>query len=193
MIDIAEEMGLSGDRAGKNRSLKNVSGNSDLNGANLEDFGPWKINGQKSYLVTRVWWKLEIIIVFTSGKGEGEGYRPDLYGKKENSIRSRFKVMIWGCITWNGVGTLRFVDDNSTAEKYLEVLEKNLRPVIARHFSQRVLFSKMMELQYIPQGLSNPGGKRMPSPPSLGHLSAQTWIRSKIAGLLSKIVFNGRY
>ena len=63
----------------------------------------------------------------------------------------------------------------------------------ACYFSQRVLFSKMMELQYIPQGLSNPGGKTMPSPSSLGHLSAQTWIRSKIAGLLSKIVFNGRY
>ena len=68
-------------------------------------------------------------------KRKGEGYRPELYWEKENSIESLFKVMIRGCITWNGVGTLCFVDGNITAEKYMKLLEENLWPVIARHFS----------------------------------------------------------
>ena len=33
--------------SGKDRSLKNVARSSDLNGANPEDFGAWKITGQK--------------------------------------------------------------------------------------------------------------------------------------------------
>ena len=43
-------------------------------------------------------------------KRKGEGYRPDLYGEKKNSVKSRFKVMVWGCITRYGIGTLSFVD-----------------------------------------------------------------------------------
>ena len=68
-------------------------------------------------------------------KRAGEGYRPDLYGEKENSMKSRFKVMVWGCINWSGVGTLCFVEGNITGQKYLEILEENLWPVIARNFS----------------------------------------------------------
>ena len=67
-------------------------------------------------------------------KRKGEGYRPDLYGKKNNSVKSRFKVMIWGCITWYGIGTLSFVGGNIDAEKYLDTSEENLWPVIARYF-----------------------------------------------------------
>ena len=69
--------------------------------------------------------------MFVCGK---EGYRPDLYGEKNNSVKSRFKVMVWGCITWYGIGTLSFVDGNIDAEKYLATLEENLWPVTARHF-----------------------------------------------------------
>jgi transposase len=42
--------------------------------------------------------------------------------------------MVWGCITYEGVGTLTVVDGIINAEKYIDILEDNLWPVIARHF-----------------------------------------------------------
>jgi hypothetical protein len=44
--------------------------------------------------------------------------------------------MIWGCITYNGIGTLCFVEGNINAEKYINIIDTNLWPVIARHFPQ---------------------------------------------------------
>ena len=46
----------------------------------------------------------------------------------------KFQVMIWGCICWNGVGTLAKVTGNINSEKYKEILEENIWPVIVRHF-----------------------------------------------------------
>ena len=69
-------------------------------------------------------------------KKKGEGYRPDLYGEKENSIKSRFKVMVWGCVSYNGIGTLDFMDGNIDSVKYIECLEKNLWPVVLKEFPQ---------------------------------------------------------
>ena len=46
----------------------------------------------------------------------------------------KVSVMIWGCITWNGVGTLCQVNGNINAEKYISVLDSQLWPVIGRHF-----------------------------------------------------------
>jgi hypothetical protein len=34
--------------------------------------------------------------------------------------------MIWGCVTWHGVGTLAKVNGNINAKKYEEILEENL-------------------------------------------------------------------
>ena len=50
--------------------------------------------------------------------------------------RKRLGVMIWGCITFNGVGILGFVEGNINALKYIDILEDNLWPVVARHFPQ---------------------------------------------------------
>jgi hypothetical protein len=44
--------------------------------------------------------------------------------------------MIWGCITYNGVGTLMTVNGNINAAKYIEILEDNLWPVIVRHYRE---------------------------------------------------------
>ena len=38
----------------------------------------------------------------------------------------KVSVMIWGCITWNGVGTLCQVNGNINAEKYISVLDSQL-------------------------------------------------------------------
>jgi len=55
-------------------------------------------------------------------------------------VRKKFGVMLWGCITFNGVGTLAFVNSNINAEKYEEILEHNLWPAVARHFPQNNYF-----------------------------------------------------
>ena len=45
-------------------------------------------------------------------------------------------LMIWGCITFNGVGTLMTVNGNINTAKYIEILEDNLWPVIVRHYPE---------------------------------------------------------
>ena len=45
-------------------------------------------------------------------------------------------LMIWGCITFNGVGILTTVNGNINAVKYIEILEDNLWPVIVRHYPE---------------------------------------------------------
>ena len=57
-----------------------------------------------------------------------EGWRPNLVTQEQ--IKSCYEVMVWGCITWGGVGTITSIN----AEKYQEILDKNLWSVIARHF-----------------------------------------------------------
>lgn len=61
----------------------------------------------------------------------GEGWRPDLVSQKP---RPKFQVMIWGCISWFGPGTVSPVDGNINANKYQDILEDNLWPVVAQHF-----------------------------------------------------------
>ena len=61
----------------------------------------------------------------------GEGYRPDLVPSAQDR---KYQVMIWGCICWYGVGTLRFITVNINSEKYKTILGDNILPVNARHF-----------------------------------------------------------
>jgi hypothetical protein len=43
----------------------------------------------------------------------------------------RASLMIWGCITYEGVGTLTVDDGNINAQKYTEVIDNFAWPVIA--------------------------------------------------------------
>ena len=45
--------------------------------------------------------------------------------------------MFWGCISYYGVGTLKVVNGNMNSDKYIEVLDECLWPVVARHFANR--------------------------------------------------------
>ena len=45
----------------------------------------------------------------------------------------RVSLMNWGYITYEGVGTLKVVDGNINAHKYIEVSDNFVWPVIARH------------------------------------------------------------
>ena len=62
----------------------------------------------------------------------GKGWRPDLVEARR--AKPCFSVMIWGCITWHGVGTITAVEGNINAQKYQQILDDNLWPVIAQHF-----------------------------------------------------------
>ena len=42
--------------------------------------------------------------------------------------------MFWGCVCFNDVVTLTSVDGNINTNKYIETLNQNLWPVIARFF-----------------------------------------------------------
>lgn len=61
-----------------------------------------------------------------------EGSRPDLV--QPRTSQTRYKVMIGGCISWDGIGTIIPVNGNINVEKYQDILEENLWPVISRHF-----------------------------------------------------------
>ena len=40
--------------------------------------------------------------------------------------------MFWGCITYDGVGTLVPVNGNINSQKYVDILKDNLWPVVAK-------------------------------------------------------------
>jgi hypothetical protein len=50
--------------------------------------------------------------------------------------KAKMSLMIWVCVTFNGVGTLTTVNGNINAAKYIEILEDNLWPVIVRHYPE---------------------------------------------------------
>lgn len=51
---------------------------------------------------------------------KGEGYRPDLLPRRPAGDKSKvLKVMVWGCVCWQGVGTLVKVDGNMN--RYLTI------------------------------------------------------------------------
>ena len=63
----------------------------------------------------------------------GESWRPDLV----NQIpRPKFEVIIWGCISWFGCGTVTAVNGNINAVQYQDIIEYHLWPVVAKHFPQ---------------------------------------------------------
>ena len=43
-------------------------------------------------------------------------------------------MMIWGCICYDGVGTLTAVEGNINSAKYIDTLDKNLWPVAVWYF-----------------------------------------------------------
>lgn len=44
------------------------------------------------------------------------------------------KLMVWGTITYHGSGILAFVDGNMNSQKYINVLDEHLWPVIVKYF-----------------------------------------------------------
>ena len=67
-------------------------------------------------------------------RSSNEAYRPECMCPP---YQRKVSVMIWGCITWYGVGTLCKVDGNINAVKYRDILDNHLWPVLARHFADK--------------------------------------------------------
>lgn len=64
-------------------------------------------------------------------KKTGEGWRPDLAARQNGR---KFSIMVWGCLCFNDVGNLCQVEGKINSEKYINILDTNLWPVIACHF-----------------------------------------------------------
>ena len=54
------------------------------------------------------------------------------YGDQDH--QSTVSVLFWGCITYRGVGKLVPVGGNMNSEKYINVLDECLWPVVTKHF-----------------------------------------------------------
>ena len=58
-----------------------------------------------------------------------------------SSLQKNISVMVWGCITGSGIGSLTQVKGAINSEKYVSVLEDNLIPLIAKKYDWQSFFS----------------------------------------------------
>jgi len=49
--------------------------------------------------------------------------------------RRKFEIMVWGCISYNEVGSLALVEGNLNLNGYQDILESSLWPVVSKYFS----------------------------------------------------------
>ena len=47
--------------------------------------------------------------------------------------------MFWGCVTSKGVGALVPTSETTDTRKYIEILEKYLRPYVSRYFGDHAI------------------------------------------------------
>lgn len=69
--------------------------------------------------------------LFGSGGRTKVWRRPIEELKRENlqpTMKHGGSVMVWGCISDNGVSNLHFVDGNMDQFQFIDILKKNLRP-----------------------------------------------------------------
>lgn len=77
----------------------------------VQELGPFKMTGKKFFFRMKVKFSLEMTVVFTYGKGVTNP------GCISPGTSKKISVMIWGCITYHGVGTLCRVNGNINCEK----------------------------------------------------------------------------
>lgn len=47
-------------------------------------------------------------------------------------VKFRESLMVWGCFSWNGVGTLVPIDGIMNANKYIDIINKNLEEAVLK-------------------------------------------------------------
>lgn len=96
----------------------------------------WTINNQWKHII----FSDEMMIVL---KPDGqlkvwrkvwEKMRPECLGYLPECVGKTLKLMVWGCMTYTGMGTLAFIDGNMNSVKYIDILETYLWPVVIKHF-----------------------------------------------------------
>ena len=60
-----------------------------------------------------------------------EVWKPECLGQRGSTCIS---AMFWGCVTYNGVGTLELIPGNIDSRKYIEVLDNKFWPIVAKIF-----------------------------------------------------------
>ena len=103
-----------------------------------------------------------------------------------SNANRKFKVMIRGCICWNGVGTLAKVTGNINSEKYKEIIEETIKLVIVRHFPDDYYFLRITMPQCIDLGYCRSTGSLTIKNPFLGLPNHLISIKMKISGFISK-------
>ena len=53
--------------------------------------------------------------------------------------KKRISVMFWGCVTSKGVVALVPTSETTDTRKYIEILEKYLRPSVSRYFCDHAI------------------------------------------------------
>ena len=69
--------------------------------------------------------------LFDAWKKSDEKYAPHFVCHEENK---RVSVMFWGCVTSKGVGALVPTSETTDTRKYIDILEKYLRPSVYWYF-----------------------------------------------------------
>ena len=69
---------------------------------------------------------------------DDEKYNPHLICSRSER---KISLMIWGCIFYDGVGTLTAVEGNINAAKCIDILDKNLWPVVVWYFEEKEYLS----------------------------------------------------
>ena len=80
-----------------------------------------------------------MIVICPDGKTKiwrkaSEKWRPECLGYVAHGPKSTLKIMVWGCITYQGIGTLAFIDGNMNSEKYIKTLDDSIWQVVAKNY-----------------------------------------------------------
>ena len=80
-----------------------------------------------------------MIIIKPDGKlkvwrKSSEIWRSECLGCVAEAPSTNLKIMVWGCLTYHGVGTLAIINGNMNSVKYIETLDNNIWQIVAKHF-----------------------------------------------------------
>ena len=63
-----------------------------------------------------------------------EKWRIEYLGYMRECQGSTLKLMVWGCVTYFGMGTLTFINGNMNSENYINTLDHYFWPAVTKHY-----------------------------------------------------------
>ena len=99
----------------------------------------WTLRQWKDILFTD-----EMMVVIRGDTGRikvwrrvGEKWRPECLGVMKMAPGQTLKIMVWGSISYFGLGSLAFVEGTMNSEKYIDVLDQHLWPSVTKLFGSK--------------------------------------------------------